>query len=279
MNDAPRFSEFLKGLYRVWITERPNQLAAGLAYFGMFSFAPMIYISFVVAGIFLDAASLMDQVFARLDAALGSEVAALILDMVEALDQPTDTGSILLSVVGFLALLYAASSFFFQLQFALNRIWRVPAPERGQTGAFIRQRLFSFLVVIALGLILVALALVNIIGTWLGSWLGIGILEARIGIPAFVIAAALVFALLYKVLPDADISWRSVWLGAAIAALLVTLGGALVIWLLGLGKINTGVAAAGAFIVVMLLIYFIAQIFLFGAIISREYASAYGSKS
>ncbi|MFV1858558.1 MAG: YihY/virulence factor BrkB family protein [Anaerolineales bacterium] len=279
MNEAPKLTEFLKGLYRVWITERPNQLAAGLAYFGMFSFAPMILIAFAVAGFFLDAASLMDQVFARLEAALGSEVAALILDMVDALDQPTNTGSILLSVVGFLALLYAASSFFFQLQFALNRIWRVPPPERGQTGAFIRQRLFSFLVVIALGLALVALALVNIIGTWLGSWLEIGIFDARLGIPAFGIAAALVFALLYKVLPDADISWRSVWLGAAIASALMMLGGALVIWLLGLGKINTGVAAAGAFIVVMLLIYFIAQIFLFGAIISREYASTYGSKS
>ena len=273
MNEAPKFTEFLKGLYRVWITERPNQLAAGLAYFGMFSFAPIILIAFAVAGLFLDSAELMDQAFARLEGALGSEVTALILDMVEALDQPTDTGSVLLSIVSFLALLYAASSFFFQLQFALNRIWKVPPPERGQTGAFIRQRLFSFLVVIALGLALVALALVTVIGTWLESWLELGIFDARLGIPAFVIAVALVFALLYKVLPDTEISWRSVWLGAATASALVTLGGALVIWLLGLGKLNTGAAAAGAFILILLLIYFIAQIFLLGAIISKEYAS------
>lgn len=279
MSDKPPLSAFAKDLYRIWITERPNQLAAALAYFGMFSFAPVILIAFAVAGFFLDAASLMDQIFARLEGALGSEVTELILDMVSALDQPTDTGSILLSVVSFLALLYAASSFFFQLQFALNRIWNVPPPQRGQTQTFIRQRLFSFLVVIALGLVLVALALVNIIGTWLESWLGLGIFDARLGIPAFVIAATLVFAVLYKVLPDTEISWRSVWLGAAVASALVTLGGALLIWLLGLGKINTGVAAAGAFILILLLIYFIAQIFLLGAIISREYASAYGSKS
>jgi membrane protein len=149
MNEAPRLSDFLKGLYRVWITERTNQLAAGLAYFGKFSFAPVIYIAFIVAGFFVDAVSIMDRVF----------------------------------------------------------------------------------------------------------------------------------VLLYKALPDTDIPCRSVWLGAVTASALMTVGGSLVIWLLGLGMLNTGASAAGAFILILLLIYFIAQIFLLGAIISREYAFAYGSKS
>lgn len=273
MNGAPKFTDFLKGLYQIWITERPNQLAAGLAYFGMFSFAPVIFIAFAVAGLFLDAATLEDRIFGRVEEAFGPEVTALVQDMVAALDQPADAGSILLTVVSFAALLYAASSFFFQLQFALNRIWNVPPPERGQTGAFIRQRLFSFLFVVALGLLLVALALLNFIGTWLDATLNLEIFDARLGIPALLIVATLVFAVLYKVLPDADISWRSAWLGAGIASVLMTVGGALVIWLLSLGRINTGVAAAGAFILILLLIYFIAQIFLLGAIISKEYAS------
>ncbi len=273
MSEAPKFSDFIKGVIRVWSVERPNQLAAGLAYFGMFSFAPLIYIAFVVAGLVLDSASLMENVFTRLEETLGSEVAALVRSMVEALDQPADAGSVLLSVVTFLVLLYAASSFFYQLQYALNRVWGVRPPEKGGTLTFIRHRLLSFLIVIALGFILIALALVSIVGTWLDSLLSLGVFDARLGVPAFVIVATFVFAVLYKVLPDAETSWRSVWLGAGISSAMVTIGGALVIWLLGLGKLNTGAAAAGAFILVLLLIYYIAQIFLLGAIISREYAS------
>ncbi len=272
MSEAPRASDFFKGVYRIWAIERPNQLAAGLAYFGMFSFAPLIYIAFVVAGFFLDSASLMEDVFARLEETLGSEVAVVVREMVEAVDQPADAGSVLLSVVTFLVLLYAASGFFYQLQYALNRVWGVRPQEKGGTVTFIRHRVLSFLIVIALGLILVALAFVNIIGTWLDSFLGLGVFDARLGVPAFAIVATLVFAVMYKVLPDAETSWRSVLLGAGIGSAMVTIGGALVIWLLGLGRLNTGAAAAGAFILVLLLIYYVAQIFLLGAIISKEHA-------
>ncbi len=178
-------------------------------------------------------------------------------------------------MVGFLALLFAASSFFFQLQFALNTIWRVPPPERGQTRAFLLQRLFSFLIVIALGLAVVAIALINLFGSWIDSLLRAELFDASLGIPAFLVVATVVFAVFYKILPNTVISWRSVWLGAGIASALIAIGGALVVWLLGLGRIGSGIAAAGAFIVVLLLIYYVAQIFLLGAIISREYASWY----
>ncbi len=273
MSEAPKFSDFLKGVIRVWSVERPNQLAAGLAYFGMFSFAPVIYIAFIVAGLFLDSASLMEDVYARLEESLGSEVALLVRDMVEAIDQPADAGSVLLSLVTFLVLLYAASGFFYQLQYALNRVWGIRPTEKGGTLTFIRHRLLSFLIVIAGGFILVALAVVTIAGTWLDSLLSLGVFDSKLGVPAFVTFATLAFAVLYKMLPDAETSWRSVFLGAGIGSALVTIGGALVIWLLGLGKLNTGAAAAGAFILVLLLIYYVAQIFLVGAIISKEHAS------
>ena len=273
MSEAPKAIDFFKGIYRVWAAERPNQLAAGLAYFGMFSFAPLIYIAFVVAGLFLDSATLMDQAFARLEETLGTEVAVVIRDMVSAIEQPADAGSVLLTVVSFLILLYAASSFFYQLQYALNRVWGVHPSETGGTLGFIRHRLLSFLIVIALGFILVALALVTIAGTWLDSLFRLGVFDATLGVPAFVIVATVAFAVLYKVLPDTETRWRPIWLGAGIGSAMVTIGGAFVIWLLGLGRLNTGAAAAGAFILVLLLIYYIAQIFLLGAIISREYAS------
>ena len=273
MNEPPSFPEFLKGLYSIWITERPNQLAAGLAYFGMFSFAPVIVIVAAVAGLFIDADSLLNNVYGRIEETLGPEVTTFIRDLVEAVDQPADAGSVLLSLVAFLALLFAASSFFFQLQYALNRIWKVPPPERGQTRAFLLQRLFSVLIVVALGLLVVALALINIFGTWLDSLFDIELFDLRLGIPAFIVVATTVFALFYKYLPNKEIAWRGAWVGAGSATVLITIGGALVVWLLGLGRIGSGLAAAGAFIVVLLLIYYVAQIFLLGAIISREYAS------
>lgn len=134
------------------------------------------------------------------------DVVALVRDMIEAIDRPTDSGSLLLTIVALLALLYSASSFFFQLRYALNRIWGVLPQASSQTKAVIRHRLLSFLVVLALGLVLVAVALVVVVGAWLDSWLELGLLDAQLGLPAFVLATAFVFAVFYKVLPDADVS-------------------------------------------------------------------------
>ena len=273
MNEVAESARFPKNLFHIWITERPNQLAAALAYFGMFSLAPIIYVAFSVAGLFIDAASMLDRILDRLETTVGTEVAALIRNLVEVLDQPSDAGSAMLSVVSFFVLLFAASNFFFQLQFALNKIWRVTPPERGQTRAFITQRLFSFVMVFVVSLVLVALAFVNLIGVWLGSMLGVGLFDSHLAIPAIVLVTTLAFALLYKTLPDVDITWRSVWLGAGVASLLITLGSGLVAWLLTSGRIDSGLAAAGAFVVVLLLFYFIAQIFLFGAVVSREFSN------
>ncbi len=277
MSDKPPISAFAKDLYRIWITERPNQLAAALAYFGMFSFAPAISIAFAVAGIFLDQLALQVRIFERLEASFGPELIEFIQASLAVVEAPAEAGSVILSVVSFVALLLAASAFFFQLQFSLNTIWKVPQPERGATRVLIRQRLFSFLLVLAVGLALVVLALVNVLGGWLESLLGLTILDARWSLPTFVLFLTLAFALLYKLLPDKKIAWRDVLIGAATGASLVTLGGALVIWLLGLGRINSALEAAGSFVIILIGIYYVAQIFLFGAVIAREYARQYGS--
>lgn len=272
MNENPTLSQFLTGLVRIWFAERISQLAAGLAYFGIFSLAPIVYIAFTVAGLFIDATFLMERGLSRLKTALGTDVADVIRDLVEALNQTTSAGSALLSVVSSLTLLYAASRFFVQLKFALNRIWRVPPPKRGQVQAFIIRRMLSFLMVLVLGLVLVTVAILNLIGAWLDSMLDIEILDTRLFVPAFVLVNTMVFALLYKVLPEVRVPWRSVWLAAGIASLLITLGGTLVVWLLGSGRIGSGLTAAGAYAVILLLIYYATQIFLFGAILSREYS-------
>ncbi len=144
MNSRPSIKEFAKELYRIWATERPGQLAAAIAYYGMFAFAPVIFFAFWVAGLFIDQLSAADQFFTRMENLFGSEVTLFIQDSVTAIAETTTESSIIATLISVGALLLAASGLFNQLLFALNKIWGVPPPERGQTKGLIRQRLFSF---------------------------------------------------------------------------------------------------------------------------------------
>jgi len=221
MKTKPNIKDFVQELYSIWVTERPGQLAAALAYYGMFAFAPVIFIMFWVAGLFLDQISAADQFFARMEAMFGSDVTLFIQDSVEAIGQSTSESSILATLISIGALLMAASGLFYQLLFALNKIWDVPVPERGQTGGMIRQRLFSFLMVIGVGLLFVLGTLVNVVITWFGGLLELSPSMPLLSILGFLGLTTLAFALIYKILPEAHIRWRDVWIGAFVTAILV----------------------------------------------------------
>ena len=274
--------QFIKELYQIWITERPNQLAAALAYFGMFSFAPIIFVAFSVVGLFADEISAANQFYQRLENVLGAEVATLIQDSITTLSKPSTGGSILVSIISFLALLYAASGVFFQLQFALNTIWHVPPPKKGQTMAFIRQRLFSFLMVIGIGLLGILAVLTNLLLAWFGALterlLGISASMSLAAGAAALVLITIAFALFYKILPETKVAWRDVWLGAAIAALLVLTAVTLAGLFFQLSSLSSAFQAAGAFSVLLIGFNYIAQIFLLGALICRVYANRFGSR-
>jgi membrane protein len=269
--------KYFTDIYNIWISERPNNLAAALAYYGMFSFAPVIYLAFRFAGRFINQIAIADQFAIKLETLLGPETAALVQDLVQAVSESHTSSSVLFSLISLLALYFAASGLFFQLQYALNTIWKVPPPQKGQTQLFIRKRLFSFLMVIGVGLLLVAAALINVILAWFGSLLetyfGFGNSQAILTWFGTLGLIVISFALLYKVLPDVRIAWRNVWGGASTAALLVMIAGSLATIYFSLGNIGSAFQAAGAFAVILIAIYYIAQIFLLGAIITRVSAS------
>ena len=278
MNSRPSLKEFAKELYRIWATERPGQLAAALAYYGMFAFAPVIFIAFWVAGFFIEQFS-TEQFFTRMENLFGSEVTLLIQDSVNAIAETTTVSSVITTLISVAALLLAASGLFYQLIFALNKIWGVPTPERGQTSGLIRQRLFSFLMVIGVGLLCILASLVNVIFSWFGSLFERGTNLPLLTALGLLGIATLVFALIYKILPEAEISWRDVWIGAFVTSVLVIL--ALLIFgaYLSLGNVGSALEAAGAFTVLLIGIYTIAQVFLFGAMFTRVFAEMYGSKT
>jgi membrane protein len=279
MKTKPSIKEFVKELSRIWATERPGQLAAALAYYGMFAFAPVIFIALWVAGLFFDQISAADQFYARMTNLFGPEITVFIQDTVNALGHSTGEGSILATLISVGALLMAASGMFYQLLFALNKIWGVPVPERGQASGMIRQRLFSFLMVIGVGLLFVLGTMVNVILTWFGGLLDLSPSMPVLTFLGFLGIATLAFALIYKILPEAHIRWRDVWIGALVTAIMVAfalfLFGAYLNW----GNVGNALEAAGAFAVLLIGIYTLAQVFLFGAMFTRVYSETYGSRS
>lgn len=273
----PYIVGFFKETYDIWISERPTQLAAALAYFGLSSFAPVIYIAFSIAGIFIDKAALWDRFLNRLETALGTGVAQAIEEMLNNVNIEAPGGFFLISLISFLFLLLAASGVFFQLQFTLNTIWKVPISREGALKRTLRQRMFSFLIVIGLGLLLVAGAIVGLVSSWLSSF---SILSGSLPFfttLGFIVLATLVFAVMYKLLPAIRIAWRDVWAGAAVASSLIAIGGWLVIFFIQNTRISSALETAGSFVVLLTGFYYFAQIFLLGAILTRVYAQRSGS--
>ena len=277
-NRPASLRSFLAQFYRIWITERPSQFAAMLAYYALFSFVPMIYIALTVAGIFINELRAASQLYTRVGEALGPEASQLLEEAVNSLAERTTGGTTLTTAISFVALLFTASLLFFQLQHALNTIWKVPPPPRGETRSYILNRLLAFVLVIGLGLLVVAATFANVLITALGSWIDLGGTLPITTVLSVIALTTIMLALLYKVLPNAQVAWRDVLVGSLVTAVLLTLGGYLLGLYLGSSKFSSALEAAGAVTVFLMAFYFIGQIFVFGAVFTRVYATIYGSK-
>jgi membrane protein len=272
--------DFLRSIYNSWVSERPGQQAAALSYFAIFSIAPIIFVAFAIASLFLEQVD-YSRFYERLAITIGPEGAQIIQNAVYALGDRTFGGSTLVTVISILALLSAASGMFFQIQFALNAIFKAPQTDGDQTKKFILQRLFSFLMVLGVGLLVILASVVNVAISWFGSFFGniTGVGQALAVLDWLTLFGLIVlaFALLYKILPDVHLAWRDVWLGAALAAVLALLAGMLLGIYFRIGGVGSAFQAAGAFAVILIAINVFAQIFIFGALFTREYALWYGS--
>jgi len=244
----------------------------------MFAFAPVIFIALTVAGLFIDEPATASQLFVQFEDTLGPETAQFIQDIVVNASQRASDGTALTSLISFGVLFYAASGLFIQLQYALNVIWEVPPASHGGIIASIKDRLLAFVMAIGVGLLLVLATVVSIVISVLTSFFDWGSHVPITNFVSMVGLATISFALIYKVLPDVEIAWRDVWIGAAVTALLVNIGGWLVGFYLTYSNIGSAFEAAGALAVLLIAFYYTAQIFLFGAVFTKVYASRFGSK-
>jgi membrane protein len=257
------------------IKHNTSLLSAALAFYALLSLAPALYLVVAAAGVVIGRSAARSEVISWSAQMLGSGGARFIG---EVLDRGGSGGSFA-TIAGVLSLAYGATVAFGALQDALNLIWEVPPPERGYIKQFFIKRLISFLAVMIVGVLLLVSLLTDAITSAAGKLMpqALPATEFLLHTANFVASLILVtvlFALLYRILPDSWVAWRDVWTGAAITALLFSTGKALIGLYLGHSTTSTPFGAAGSVVIFLLWVYYSAQIFLFGAEFSEVYAVA-----
>jgi membrane protein len=273
--------QFSKDVVYQWVEDQPFQLASSLSYYTLFSLAPLLIIAISVAGLAFGREAAQNQIVETIQGIVGQESAQTIQGMIQRASNKPATG-IVSTVLGIVALLFGAGGVVGQLQTSLNTIWGVaPKPGQGVWG-FIRQRFISFALVLAIGFLLLvslvvsaALAgLTNLLGILLG---GIAFVAHAVDILISFGSITFLFAIIYKFLPDVRIHWKDVWVGAALTALLFSVGKFLIGLYLGTSGVTSAYGAAGSIITVLLWVYYSSLIFFLGAEFTQVYASRYGS--
>jgi membrane protein len=264
------------------LTIKLPPLGAAVAYYTVFSLAPLFIIAVSIAGLVFGREAAQGQIFEQLRALIGETSAAAMQDVVESANSKPATG-VLAAIVGIVALIIGASGVFAQLQASLNAIWRVESkPGRGIWG-LVQDRILSFGFILIVGfLLLISLiltAIVAFIGTWFGGFVpGVEMLiQILNGILSLAIIT-LLFAMIFKFLPDVEIAWRDVWIGALITAALFTAGKEILGLYLGKSGVASSYGAAGSLIVLLLWVYYSAQIVFFGAEFTKAYANRFGTR-
>ena len=265
-----------------WMEDDAPSLGAALAYYTVFSLAPLMTIAIAMAGFFFGKEAAQGQIFDELRVLLGEEGGKAVEEMVQSANaQPT--AGVVATIISVIMLLFGASGVFGQLQASLNAIWGVKAkPGRGVLG-LIKDRLLSFGFTLVVGfLLLVSLLLtagMALMADWIGGLMpGSEALAYILNIVLSLSMITLLFATIFKFLPDAKIAWHDVWIGAFLTALLFTIGKFALGIYLGKSGVASSYGAAGSLIVLLLWVYYSSQILFFGAEFTQVYANRFGSR-
>lgn len=269
----------LKRTFQKWQSDNVSVLASSLAYYTVFSLAPLLIILIAVLNLasgFLGQTFGQQELVDQLRGVFGDGVADFIKTIVEQRQGGT-SGDVVATVVGVVLLIVGATGVFVQLQNALNRIWDVRPDSKGGVVQLLRARLVSFALVVGIGFLLivslVATALVDALSNSARTLLpGTDFVWSLAVEGVSFVVLTLFFGVLFKVLPDASVKWRDIWAGAAVTALLFVVGKTLIGLYLSKSAVASTYGSAGSLVVLLLWIFYSAQIFLFGAEFTRVYA-------
>lgn len=273
----------LKATFREFLDDDAPRLAAALSYYTIFSLPPLLILVIMVAGFFFDPQDIQGRVVQEIGAAMGEEGAAQVRTMIQEADRP-GSGGVLTTILSIAALLFGATGAFAQLQTALNKAWEVRKdPEKSGILIVILKRVLSLGMILVIAfLLLVSLILSAFLasaGGALASLLpgvlgGAALWAINLGLSLLVITV--LFATMFKVLPDAKIGWRDVWLGAAATAVLFELGKFLLSFYISRSDPGSAYGAAGSMAVILVWIYYSAMIFFLGAEFTQVWAERRG---
>jgi membrane protein len=264
-----------------WLDDGAPSMGAALAYYTLFSLAPLLLIVIAVAGLVFGADAARGEIFEQLQSLIGAPGAAAIQQLLESVNRPA--GGVLATVFGLLLMLVGATTVLAELQSALDRIWRAPPRPQGGLWRFLRARVLSFGLILGLGFLLivslVVSAALSALQKWWSAWFGGWELALQaINLLSSLGLMTLMFAMIYKIMPRVRVAWSDVWIGALVTAGLITIGRVAIGMYLGTGMVTSGFGAAGSLVAVLVWVYYSAQIFLLGAEFTWVYAHARGSR-
>ena len=261
-----------------WMDDYAPSMGAALSYYTLFSLAPLLVLIIAIAGMVFGQDAAQGAIIAQLQGIMGKDGATAVQGLLTAAREPS-TG-IVASIVGGFLLLLGATAIFAELQTDLDRIWEVPAKEKpaGLWG-WLRSRVLSFGLVLGLAFMLMMSLVVSAALSASGQWLTGGdaaetVLASVLNFAASFALFTVLFAMIYKIMPTAKISWHDVWMGAAVTALLFNVGKSLIGLYLAKSSVASGFGAAGSFVILVAWFYYSAQIFLFGAEYTWVYANS-----
>jgi len=257
-----------------WSGDDVPRLGASLAYYTLFSIAPVLIIAIAIAGFVFGADAVRGEIALQLEGIVGADGAAVVQDLVQNASRP-GRGAIALTI-GSITFLLAATGVFLELQHALNTIFRVKQNANSNVSAFVKARLRSFGLVLSIGFVLLVslavsaglAAVSKLFGHAAGSQ---AIFFQLLNVTVSFAVITVLFAVIYRFLPDVKLLWRDVWVGAVLTSALFTIGKQLLALYLGRSSTASSYGAAGSVIVLLLWVYYSAQIFLFGAELTRVY--------
>ena len=265
-----------------WWNDNVPRMGAALAYYTLFSLAPILVVAIAVAGLVFGPEAVRGEIVGQIDGLVGHEGAKAVQAMLEGAAKPS--ASIPATIVGVITFFLGATGAFLELQTDLDAIWRVkPKESTSFWRALLKQRLVSFALVLGFAFLLLTSLVVSAglaaLHTYMGSaFPGGAVLWEGLNVVVSLAVIAALFAMIYKVLPDVRLSWSDVVVGALVTAGLFTLGKFLIGLYIGTSAFASTYGAAGSVIVILVWVYYSAQIILLGAEFTREYVKRFGKR-
>ena len=264
-----------------WVDHSASSLGAALAFYTLFSVAPILIIALIIAGYFFGPHTAETELLVQLRELTGNAGADAVRGVLASAEYSDKKG--MAAVFGVVTLIVGATSVFGELQHALDVIWSsTRQPDAGWWG-MVRRRLLSFGMVLGVGFLLLVSLIVSAVLAAFGGWLQARVPGLAVTLPILDVILSLgmtvvLFAMIYKYIPRETIAWRDVWVGAAVTAFLFAVGKSLIGFYLGRSSLGGAYGAAGSLVVLLMWVYYSAQIFLLGAEFTRAFAYSRGSR-